>query len=142
MPVGNWWLGAGLEQSTKIGESPTAWSQSVIWGDKVLGGDLVYRNLLIWSRQIVWGTKLAGSRVAKLVKASVEASGISRAHASDLVWGPNTTVRASEIVWRGNAIWGANDNIIWGTDHVVWVTQLPPGRVLGLSDRQHHLGHW
>jgi serine protease AprX len=128
VPLGNWWLGAGLEPSTRIGESTSAWSQSVLWGQNILGGDLVYRHLLIWSQQVAWGTNLIRLRVAK----PSDVSGLSRTH--DVVWGPNTTIRAADIVWRGNAIWGANDNIIWGTDHVVWVTQLAPGRVLGLTD--------
>jgi len=129
VPVGKWWLGAALKPWTTIGQSAAAWSQSVIWGRKVLGGDLVFRNLQIWSRQVVWGAGFIRLRAP-----GGEVSDKVRAHASDIVWGPNTTVRAADMVLGGNATWDANDNIIWGTDHLVWVTQLPPGRVLGLTD--------
>jgi serine protease AprX len=130
VPLGNWWLGAGVEPSTTIGGSTAAWSQSVVWGRKVLGGDLVYENLLIWSQQIVWGTDVVWGDVKKLLRMA----DVSLAQGVNIIWGTHTTVRAEDVVWLTNIIWGTSDNIIWGTNQVLWATRLAPGQVLGLMD--------
>src|SRR5262249_42545063 len=90
-PSGTWWLGAGLTPSTTIGGVAAYWAQGVQWGQKALGGDLVYRNVLIWSRKVKWGANIEWTSAPQPAGAAT----ISNAF--------------------GNAIWGTTDNIIWGT---------------------------
>src|SRR6185295_18994342 len=63
-PLGEWWLQNGVDESTQFGQTDgisctlpacqvEAWSRNILWGTDVLGGDLVYRRLLIWSRNIL-----------------------------------------------------------------------------------------
>ena len=90
------------------------WAQTIIWGDNVLSGDVLFLNLPAWSRDTVWGANVAWGADAW----------------SDLVRTPN-------VVWSSNAIWGSTiiwgnrmigmrdgDNIVWGNgggaDNIVW----------------------
>jgi serine protease AprX len=136
--VGQWWLASSVTPSSTIGvETCTsdpacgttctfdgdnyAWSQHVIYNERVLTGDLLYYNSTAWSLStawdddnIIWGTK------ALLVD-------------DNIIWG-TTSVWAANLVWSDrilglddgdNIIWGTDDNVIWGTlnfDNVIWGT--------------------
>ena len=69
-PLGEWWLTTGVDESTRFG-TPNGvscalphcrveiWNKNIIWGSKVVAGDLVHRKLLIWAGNILWGTDVA-----------------------------------------------------------------------------------
>jgi len=122
--TGNWWLRSGVNSYSYIDNVKYDWSQHVVWGAKVLTGNLVYYRESAWSvyakwdsDNIVWGTQHA------------------QTVAQNIVWG-TTAVWASNIVWPGrvlgqmsdgdNIVWGtSDDNIVWGTlndDNIVWGT--------------------
>ena len=55
--AGTYWLTAGVPESTTFGGVDEPWSQSVIWGTRlVTGSSLVELNQFAWGDNIVWGT--------------------------------------------------------------------------------------
>ena len=117
---GDWWLQSGVRPSTRIGGVRYDWSQSIIWGDNLLSGDLVYRNMQGWALAATWGDNIVWGTSAFITD-------------DNIVWG-TTATWAPNIVWRDrvigqmdgdNIVWGTNDdNIVWGTsdDNIVWGT--------------------
>jgi serine protease AprX len=117
--TGTYWLTASVPESTTFGGVEEPWSQSVIWGTRlVTGTSLVELNQVAWSDNIVWGT----GEMDNIVWGTVSGDNI--------VWG--TMLDGDNIVWGtslfiGNAAFG--DNIVWGTamnwdDNIVWGTGL------------------
>jgi serine protease AprX len=118
---GDWWLRAGLPTFSVIGSKSYAWSQNIIWGDRVLTGELLYHKLKTWSQNIIWGDNIVWSGDINRGSYIVWAD-LARIVASNIVWNNN-------IVWRSNIVWGDRmiglsdgDNIIWGSagDNIVW----------------------
>jgi serine protease AprX len=137
---GDWWLTMGIDPASTIGNRSCRWAQIVIWGTNVLGGDLVYRNLMIWSRNTVWGTNVIWDANANILwgarKNILWATARDRnsqwgsysTSATNIIWDPEALVKRANIVWSADIIWGTHlvdatlvigqqdgDNIIWGT---------------------------
>ena len=117
---GTYWLTAGVSESSTFGGVEELWSQSVIWGTRlVTGSSLVQLNQFAWADNIVWGT----GEMDNIVWGTVNED-------DNIVWG--TMLDGDNIVWGtslflGNAAFG--DNIVWGTamnwdDNIVWGTGL------------------
>ena len=117
---GTYWLTAGVSESTTFGGVNEPWSQSVIWGTRlVTGSSLIQLNQSAWADNIVWGT----GEMDNIVWGTVSED-------DNIVWG--TMLDGDNIVWGtslflGNAAFG--DNIVWGTamnwdDNIVWGTNL------------------
>ena len=120
--TGNWWLRSGVNPYSYIDNVKYDWSKQVVWGGKVLTGNLVYYRESAWSVSAKWDDNIVwGTQHAQTV-------------AQNIVWG-TTAVWASNIVWPGrvlgqmigdNIVWGtSDDNIVWGTldgDNIVWGT--------------------
>ncbi|MCC7417020.1 MAG: S8 family peptidase [Acidobacteria bacterium] len=124
------WFSIGITPSSMIGGQSHQWSQQVIWGGTILGGDVLYVSSAAWGAGAVWGASDEGDNI---------------------VWGTGVIVSATDIVWGANAVWGANvvwgsrlvgamsddgDNIVWGTsdegDNIVWGTLTAGNIVWGM----------
>jgi serine protease AprX len=140
--LGDWWLTVGIDPVSLIGNRPYRWAQNVIWGTNVLGGDLVYRNLMIWSRNITWGTNIIWDANANILwgprKHILWATAGDRntqwGTYRNILWGahvagaPNLVILGGNLAKVTNIIWGPNtylkrSNIVWSTDSV-WGTHL------------------
>jgi serine protease AprX len=151
-----WWLQSAVNPATEIGGHTYSWSQNVIWGDKALGGNLLYVSSAAFLDNIVWGTaddNIVWGTSARLIADAI-VWGTTDVWAANLVWKDRVIgeVSAGNIIWgtvKGNAIvwgtltarnivWGASDgdNIVWGTwdgDNIVWGTS-DDNIVWGTSD--------
>jgi serine protease AprX len=107
---GAYWLRSGVSPSTVIGGERSSWSMNVIWGDAVLAGDLVYYNAPAWAATAQWGL-------------------------DNIVWGTWAWIARDNIVWGTADVWATHlvrddriigqrsiDNIVWGTDNIIWGT--------------------
>ena len=120
-PTGSFWMTTTYPPSTVFGGVVETWSQTVIWGTRLVqGSSLIDYNQQAWSNNIVWGT---GEFDNIVWGTSVDGDNI--------VWG--TTVDGDNIVWGTSVFWSGNasfgDNIVWGTnlawgDNIVWGTNL------------------
>ena len=145
---GDWWLTIGIDPVSTIGNRSYRWAQTIIWGTNVLGGDLVYRNLMIWSRNIIWGTNVIWDANANILwgarKNILWATARDRhsqwssygTGATDTIPDLDAFVKRSNIVWSADVIWGTHlvdatrvigqqdgDSIIWGNgdgDSTIW----------------------
>jgi Subtilase family len=119
MAPGSYWLTSGVPESTTFSGVDEPWSQSVIWGTRlVTGSSIIELNQFAWGDNIVWGT----GEMDNIVWGTFRDDNI--------VWG--TMLGGDNIVWGtslflGNATFG--DNIVWGTamswdDNIVWGTGL------------------
>ena len=114
------WMPFSWPTVTSFGGVDEPWSQSVIWGTRLLkGSSLVDINQGAWASNIVWGTGELDNIVWGTLAPGTD----------NIVWG--TLFGDDNIVWgtlfAGNA-W-AGDNIVWGTavnwdDNIVWGTSL------------------
>jgi serine protease AprX len=122
-----WWLRSGVNPYSDIGGKTYSWAQNVIWGDKVLGGNVVYVSSSAFNDNIVWGT--GDDNIVWGTAAPVLADAI--------VWG-TADVWASNLVWKDRSIGQlAADNIVWGTVHgenIVWGTLTSTNIVWGACD--------
>jgi serine protease AprX len=110
---GSFWLPTSLQPWTRFDGVDEAWSQSVVWGTRLIQGSSVIEiNQLAWSDNIVWGT----GELDNIVWGTF--------NGDNLVWG--TALGTVDVAWLGNAFLG--DNIVWGTtdwaDNIVWGTAL------------------
>ena len=113
-PAGAFWMSTALQPWTRFDGTDEAWSQSVVWGTRVLqGSSLIELNQLAWADNIVWGT----GELDNIVWGTA-------ADGDNIVWG--TTLGVLDFTWFGNTLLG--DNIVWGTadwaDNIVWGTSL------------------
>ena len=136
-PIGSGWLARVAPLST-IGGATYFWSRHIIYGDRVLAGDLLGANNIVWSSYVVWGTSARESDNIVWGSARIEADNI--VWGTNTVWGANIvwstrvigqragTASPHVIVWGDNIVWGTLefDNIVWGTmreqDNIVWGT--------------------
>ena len=150
-----WWLRSGVSPYSDIGGKTYSWSQNVIWGDEVLGGNVVYVSSAAFNDNIVWGTGddniVWGTAAPVLAETSSGAPLMCGRH--NLVWKdriigqwPRRQHHLGDGQRRDNIIWGTlkATNIVWGTcdgDNIVWGTWNGDNIVWGTSRRQHRLGH-
>jgi serine protease AprX len=120
-PAGSFWLATTFPAVSPYGGIDETWSQSVIWGTRLIGGSsIVELKQAAWGDNIVWGTGEMDNIVW----------GTFSKDDDNIVWG--TMLGGDNIVWGtslflGNAYFG--DNIVWGTsmnwdDNIVWGTNL------------------
>jgi len=126
--AGQYWMAFDMPPSTSFGGSEEAWSQTVIWGTRLLRGtSVVDMNQIAWEDNIVWGTGELDTMVWGTV--SLEEDNIVWGTALDednIVWGTSIPI-GYDLAWAGNA--SLEDNIVWGTgmlweDNIVWGTSL------------------
>jgi serine protease AprX len=114
--AGTDWLVYSPTPITAYGGVSEAWSESLIWGTRVLrGNSLIELNQSAWSEGIVWGTGDLDERSWAMVAGDGE----------NIVWG--TSLSVVEANWFGNIEFG--ENIVWGTalnwaENIVWGTGL------------------
>jgi serine protease AprX len=127
--AGEYWMTVDMPPSTNFGGTGEAWSQTVIWGTRLLRGtSVVDLNQVAWAQNIVWGT----GELNNIVWGS-----LSEYDQDNIVWG--TLVDEDNVVWGTNVqlttdlSWAGNvleeDNVVWGTgmlwgDNVVWGSDL------------------
>lgn len=126
--AGQYWMAFDMHPSTSFDGSEEAWSQTVIWGTRLLRGtSVVDMNQLAWEDNIVWGTGELDTMVWGTASAAEDNIVWGTALGEDnLVWGTSIPI-GYDLAWAGNA--SLEDNIVWGTgmlwdDNVVWGTSL------------------
>jgi serine protease AprX len=116
VPVGSPWLTRGVVPVTSIAGEYREWSKRVLWGRKLLMGDLFLYNAFAWGRisasddHVVWGSDdhVVWSSDDHVVWSSDD----------HVVWGSD-----DHVVWGSDdhVVWGSDDHVVWGSDdHVVW----------------------
>jgi len=98
------------------------WSQSIVWGNRLVSGGYLNPRGNAWASNIVWGSAVASAAGDNIVWGSLCQS------CDNIVWG-SADVTGDNIVWGSvaddNIVWGSltNDNIVWGSaalDNIVW----------------------
>jgi hypothetical protein len=139
--AGQYWMTAESVPSTNFGGTDEPWSQTVLWGTRLLRGtSVVDLRQAAWEDNIVWGTGELDNIVSgtfsedednivwgTLVDEDNIVWGTSVSLATDLTWAGNAALEDSIVwgtamTWDNNVVWGANlvgffseDNIVWGT---------------------------
>jgi serine protease AprX len=162
--AGSYWLTAPVAPSTTFGGVEEAWSQSVIWGTRlVTGSSIIDLNQAAWANNIVWGT----GEMDNIVWGTVadDSDNIvwgTMFDGDNIVWGTSlffgdtsfgdNIVWGTSMGWDDNIVWGTNllgvfdgDNIVWGTtfdgtDNIVWGTLSDDNIVWGTSNKVTVLG--
>jgi serine protease AprX len=141
-PVNQWWLDGPVNPYSLIGLAWYGWSKQVMWGDDVLTGELVYRQLPSWSVLAQWGDDNIVWGTAASVFDDNIVWGTTETWAANIVW-PSRVIGQrfdDNIVWGTwgdeNIVWGTwgDDNIVWGTldfDNIVWGTRYDDNIVWG-----------
>jgi serine protease AprX len=127
---GEYWMTlTGYPYSSYYGATNMAWSQSIIWGTRILAGTSVTDvNQYGWAANVVWGTGEDGNVVSGTADDDGNVVwGTAADDEGNVVWG--TTIPTSlDLTWSGNATW--TNNVVWGTAaedweaNVVWGTGL------------------
>jgi hypothetical protein len=127
---------AGMRMPTQ-----SAWSKTILWGNRKLSGGVIKPNGSAWNTRTVWGSALtdAGENIVWGTMARDLDNivwGTSLLDAQNIVWGTISLLDGENIVWGTmrdgeNIVWGTAladiDNIVWGTtcagancENVVW----------------------
>ena len=96
-PTGAWWLTSGVSPSTVIEGQSYPWAQTIVWGNQVGGGDVVYTNYPAFGETVIWGTARGGDTVIW---------GTAR-NGDTVIWG------TTDLVWNDPQVW--SHTVIWGT---------------------------
>jgi serine protease AprX len=152
---GTYWLTAGVAESTTFDGVEEPWSQSVIWGTRLVSGSsIIQLNQFAWGSNIVWGT----GEMDNIVWGTLRGDNIvwgTMLDGDNIVWGTSlfvgnaafgdNIVWGTAMDWDDNIVWGTNllgvlvgDNIVWGTmyddaDNIVWGTLSDDNIVWGTS---------
>ena len=115
-PVGAWWLTSGVQPWTVIEGRSFPWSQSIIWGNRVAAGEVVFANHFAWNETVIWGTNDSDTVIWGTTDADT------------VIWGTTDVVWDDTSVWSQTVIWGTGllgtidgsgvldqDTVIWGT---------------------------
>jgi hypothetical protein len=105
--VGEAWIDRPVVRSTTIGGETLPWSQHLVWGDRVVSGDLLDHYAEAWRQSVVWGDGLVWGDA--------------------IVWG-NALVWGNAIVWGNTLVW--SEAIVWGNtmmdyDSRTWANLAP-----------------
>jgi serine protease AprX len=128
--AGEYWATYDMPPSTNFDGIEEPWSQSVIWGTRLLrGSSVVDLRQAAWEDNVVWGTGELGRIVSGTFSADEDniVWGTFADSEDNIVWGTNLWL-STNLTWAGNAFLD-EDNIVWGTamdwdDNVVWGTNL------------------
>jgi serine protease AprX len=139
--LGDWWLTSGIDPFSTIGNQSYRWAQEIIWGATELGGDLVYRNLMIWSRNIIWGTNIirgtntsiAWGATKNILWTVAGDPNTIQGTFTNTLWGahvggaPNLVILGGDLAKLTDIIWGSSTVVkqsnVWSTD-IHWGTDL------------------
>ena len=115
-PVGAWWLTSGVQPWTVVDGRSFPWSQSIIWGNRVAAGEVVFANRLAWDETVIWGTDDSDTVIWGTTDDDT------------VIWGTTDVVWDDTSVWSQTVIWGtglldttdgsgvlAPNTVIWGT---------------------------
>jgi serine protease AprX len=126
--AGEYWMTTESLPYTSFGGTDEPWSQTVLWGTRLLRGtSVVDLNQLAWADNIVWGTGELDDMVSGTFSADEDNIVWGTLVDEDnIVWGTSVSL-ATDLTWAGNA--ALEDNVVWGTamvwdDRVVWGTDL------------------
>jgi serine protease AprX len=94
-PVGAWWLTGGVSPWTVIAGRSNPWAQSIMWGNRIAAGNVVFANRFAWNDTVIWGTN----------------------DQDTVIWGTtdNDTViwGTTDVVWDDPSVW--SQTVVWGT---------------------------
>jgi len=126
--AGQYWLTHDTVPSTDFGGVQEPWSQTVIWGDRLLHGtSVVDLRQAAWEDNIVWGTGAFQNVVWGMFDAEEDSIVWGTlADEDNIVWGTSLPL-STPLTWAGNA--ALEDNIVWGT-RAVWATNIVWGSSL------------
>lgn len=112
-PLGSYWLTKPVFPSDRYGRSLSAWSQTLVWGDRLLDGRVTEQQSAAWGTSLVWGDALVwGSRLSFTTRDT------------SIVWG-DTLTWGSALCWGDHALGFSNGSaIVWG-DALVWGSARP-----------------
>jgi hypothetical protein len=115
-PLGAWWLTAGVQPWTVIEGRSFPWAQSIIWGNRIAAGEVVFANRLAWEDTVIWGTDDGDTVIWGTTDDDT------------VIWGTTDVVWDNPSVWSQTVIWGtgllgtidgsgylSRDTVIWGT---------------------------
>ena len=115
-PVGAWWLTSGVQPWTVIEGQSFPWAQSIIWGNRVAAGEVVFANRLAWEETVIWGTDDSDTVIWGTTDDDT------------VIWGTTDVVWDDPAVWSHTVIWGtgllgtidgsgylSRETVIWGT---------------------------
>lgn len=128
--AGQYWLTHDTTPSTDFGGIEEPWSQTVIWGSRLLHGtSVVDLRQAAWEDNIVWGTGAFTNFVWGMFADDEDniVWGTLALDEDNIVWGTSLPL-STRLTWAGNALLD-EDNIVWGTaaaweDNIVWGTGL------------------
>jgi serine protease AprX len=126
--VGQYWATFEMPPTTNFGGVEEPWSETVIWGTRLLHGtSVVYLRQSAWEANIAWGTGELTDKVwAMMSDGEDNIVWGTVADEDNIVWGTSVPL-STDLTWAGNAL--LEDNIVWGTaanweDNIVWGTGL------------------
>ena len=125
--AGEYWATFEMPPTTNFDGVEEAWSQTVIWGTRLLHGtSVVNLRQEAWAENIVWGTGEITDKIWATM--SDDEDNIvwgTVADEDNIVWGTSVSL-STDLTWAGSAL--LEDNIVWGTaaweDNIVWGTSL------------------
>ena len=118
---GTAWMPA-VTPSTQFGTELHAWSQSIVWGTRLVSGvGLMEVNQLAWSQAMTWGA----GELDNIVWGTV-----ADGEGDNIVWG--TAFDLLEVVWAGSVL--EQDNIVWGTSLADWSQNIVWGTAIGVLE--------
>ena len=119
-PAGTAWM-SGVTPTTQFGTELAGWSQSVVWGTRVVSGaGLMDINQSAWSEAMMWGS----GELDNIVWGTFSAEG------DNIVWG--TALPLADVVWSGSVL--EQDNIVWGTALATWGLNIVWGTSIGVVE--------
>jgi hypothetical protein len=115
-PIGAWWLTSGVQPWTVIEGQSFPWAQSIIWGNRIAAGEVVFANRLAWQETVIWGTDDSDTVIWGTTDDDT------------VIWGTTDVVWDDPAVWSHTVIWGtgllgtidgsghlSRETVIWGT---------------------------
>ena len=115
---GTVWM-APVTPSTQFGTELRAWSQSIVWGTRLVSGPgLMDVNQLAFSQRVTWGA----GELDNIVWGT-----LADGEGDNIVWG--TAFDLADVVWAGAVF--EQDNIVWGTSLADWASNIVWGTAIG-----------
>jgi serine protease AprX len=114
-PVGSWWLTSGVSPWTIIEGRSNPWSQSIIWGNRIAAGEVVFANRFAWNDTVIWGTDDSDTVIWGTTDDDTVIWGTT-----DVVW-DDTSVWSHTVIW-GTGLLGTLDGTVLGPNTVIWGT--------------------
>jgi len=112
--AGQYWATFEMPPTTNFDGVEEAWSQTVIWGTRLLHGtSVVNLRQEAWAENIVWGTGEITDKIWATM--SDDEDNIvwgTVADEDNIVWGTSVSL-STDLTWAGSAL--LEDNIVWGT---------------------------